>query len=181
MNEQYIRICECHWNNRKHKFEMRTNVVSKTTISETVIMEAQRNKLRRKSHATEFKLTVMTWFHDNGKNVHQTSQHFNLDRKQVCNWVKAEEKIRKQKLNAKAPGRGQKACFPEAGKQLHDEFLKTRILKAKQWKDVGFRHEQGNWLQKNSSFPIDGSMDFVIVIAFHLGERLTPRKNSWQN
>ena len=103
---------------------MRTNVVSKTTISETVIMEAQRNKLRRKSHATEFKLTVMTWFHDNGKNVHQTSQHFNLDRKQVCNWVKAEEKIRKQKLNAKAPGRGRKACFPEVEKQLHDEFLK---------------------------------------------------------
>ena len=53
-------------------------------------------------------------------------QHFNLDRKQVRNWVKAEEKIRKQKLNAKAPGRGRKARFPEAEKQLHDEFLKMR-------------------------------------------------------
>ena len=61
----------------------------------------------------------MTWFNENGKNVHQTSQHFNLDRKQVRNWVKVEEKIRKQKLNAKAPGRGRKACFP-------DEFLKMR-------------------------------------------------------
>ena len=66
----------------------------------------------------------MTWFHENGRNNHQTSQHFNLDRKQVHNWIKAEEKIRKQKLNAKTPGRGWKACFPELKKQLHDEFLK---------------------------------------------------------
>ena len=64
--------------------------------------------------------------HENGKNVHQTSQHFNLFRKRVCNWVKAEEKIRKQKLNAKAPSRGRKAHFPDAEKQLHDEFLKMR-------------------------------------------------------
>ena len=54
--------------------------------------------------------------HENRKNVHQTSQHFNLDRKQVCNWVKAEEKIGKQKLNAKTPGREMKARFPETGK-----------------------------------------------------------------
>ena len=59
-------------------------------------MEVKRNKLKRKSYAREFKLTVVMWFHENGKNVHQTSQHFNLDRKQVRNWVKAEEKIRKQ-------------------------------------------------------------------------------------
>ena len=26
------------------------------------------------------------------------------------------------------------------------------VLKAKQWKDDGFQHEQGNWLQKNSMF-----------------------------
>ena len=38
--------------------------------------------------------------------------------------VKAEEKIRKQKLNTKAPDRGRKARFPEAEKQLHNEFLK---------------------------------------------------------
>ena len=90
-------------------------------------MEVKCNKLRRKSYAIlEFKLTVVTWFHENGKNVHQTLQHFNLDRKQVHNWVKAEAKIRKQKLNAKAPGRGWKARFLEAEKQLHDEFLKMR-------------------------------------------------------
>ena len=103
---------------------MGTNVVNKTSISETVIMEVKRNKLRRKSYAREFKLTVVTWFHENGKNVHQTLQHFNLDRKQVRKWVKAEEKIRKQKLNAKRPCRVWKARFPEAEKQLHDEFLK---------------------------------------------------------
>ena len=74
---------------------MCTNVVNKTSIS-----EIKRNKLRRKSYAREFKLPVVTWFYGYGKNVLQTSQHFNLDRKQVRNWVKAEEKIRKQKLNA---------------------------------------------------------------------------------
>ena len=84
---------------------MCTHVVNKMSISETVIMEIKHNKLRRKSCAREFKLTVVTWFHENGKNVHQMSQHFNLDKKQVRNWLKAEEKIRKQKLNAKAPGR----------------------------------------------------------------------------
>ena len=68
---------------------MCTNVVNKTSISETVIMEVKRNKLRRRSYAREFKLTVGTWFHENGKNVHQTP---NLDRKQVRNWVKTEYK-----------------------------------------------------------------------------------------
>ena len=97
---------------------MCTNVVNKTSISETVIMEVKRNKLRRKSYAKEFKLTAVTWFHEYGKNTHQTSQHFNLDRKQVRNWVKAEEQIRKQKLNAKIPGRRQKARFSEVEKQL---------------------------------------------------------------
>ena len=64
-------------------------------------MEVKRNKLKRKSYAREFKLTVVMWFHENGKNVHQTSQHFNLDRKQVGKWVKAGAKIRKQNLNEK--------------------------------------------------------------------------------
>ena len=54
---------------------MSTNVVNKTSILETVIMEVKRNKLRRKSYAREFKLTEVMWFHENGKNVHQTSQH----------------------------------------------------------------------------------------------------------
>ena len=93
---------------------MCTNVVNKTSISETVIKEVKRNKLRRKSYARKLKLTVVTWFHENGKNVHQTSQHFNLDRKHVRNWVKAEEKIRKQKLNAKLLSRGRKARFLRA-------------------------------------------------------------------
>ena len=64
---------------------MCTNVVNKTSISQTVIMEVKHNKLRRKSYARGFKLTVVTWFHENGKSVHQTSQHFNLDRKQIRN------------------------------------------------------------------------------------------------
>ena len=38
---------------------MCTNVVNKTSISETVIMEVKRNKLRRKLYAREFKLTVV--------------------------------------------------------------------------------------------------------------------------
>ena len=75
-------------------------------------MEVKRNKLRRKSCARESKLTVVTWFHENGKNVHQMLQHFNLDTKQVHDWVKAEEKIRKRKLNAKAPGRGLLRKYP---------------------------------------------------------------------
>ena len=48
---------------------MCTNVVNKTSISETVIMEVKRNKLRRKSYAREFKLTVVMWFHKNEKKV----------------------------------------------------------------------------------------------------------------
>ena len=83
---QYLNVIEII----KNKFEMCTNVGNKMSISETAIMEVKRNKLRRKSYAREFKLTVVTWFHENGKNVHQTLQHFNLDRKQLRNWVKAD-------------------------------------------------------------------------------------------
>ena len=94
-------------------------------------MEVKRNKLRRKSYAREFKLTVVTWFHENGKNVHQTSQHFNLDRKQVRNWVKAEEKIRKQKLMQRHQVEGRKLVSLKQKSNYTTNFLKC-ILKATQ-------------------------------------------------
>ena len=90
---------------------MCTNVVNKTSISETVIMEVKRNKLRRKLYAREFKLTVVDVVSRKWKERSSNITAFNLDRKQVCNWVKAEEKIRKQKLNAKAPVRAE-SLFP---------------------------------------------------------------------
>ena len=105
-----------------------------------------------KSYAREFKLTVVRWFHENGKNAHQTSQHFNLDRRQVRNWVKAEEKIKKQKLNAKASGRGWRAHFPEAEKQLHNEFLKMRS-EGKAVKRWWFSSREGQLIAEEFKFP----------------------------
>ena len=94
----------------------------------------------------------MRWFHENGKNAHQKSQHFNLDRRQVRDWVKAEEKIRKQKLNAKAPGRGWRAHFPEAEKQLHDEFLKMHS-EGKAVKRWWFSSREGQLIAEEFKFP----------------------------
>ena len=42
----------------------------------------------------------------------------------VRTWIRAEEKIRKQKPHSKASGRGRPALFPSIEKKLHEE-LKT--------------------------------------------------------
>ena len=69
-------------------------------------------KQTRRAFSREFKLSVVQWFYSNNKNVLQTSNHFKIDRKQVRTWVKAEEKIRKQKSKSMSE-RGRKAISHE--------------------------------------------------------------------
>ena len=118
----------------------------------------------------------MTWSHENGKNVHQTSQHFNLDREQGRDLVKAEEKMRKQKLKAKAPGRDRKARFPEAEKQLHDNFLKMRS-EGKAVKRWWFSARARPLIAEYLMFSDRWYYGFCRRHGISLRRRLKPRKN----
>ena len=73
---------------------------------------------RRKSYSRELKLEIVKWFHDNGKNVLQTSNKFKVDRKQVREWVKQEEIIIKQNKASFAKRRGT-VKYPLLEKKLY--------------------------------------------------------------
>ena len=84
-----------------------------------------RVKQTRRSYRGEFKLAVVRWHHENGKNILQTAVHFKVDRKQVRNWIKHEATIRKQKSKNKNV-RGKKARYPLVEQRLLSEFRERR-------------------------------------------------------
>ena len=80
---------------------------------------------RRRSFTKEQKISCVELYFENGKNINQISRTFNIDRKQIRNWVKQEEKLRKQKPKSRAPCLGKvRHLFTE--KKLYTEFKKMR-------------------------------------------------------
>ena len=53
---------------------------------------------KRRSFCKEFKLKVTNWYFEKGKNINQTTSNFQIDWKQVWNWLKDEERIYSLKL-----------------------------------------------------------------------------------
>ena len=102
-------------------------------------------KTSRRSFTREFKLSVIQWFHSHNKNILQTASYFKIDRKQVRQWIRNEEKIRKQKRNSKGV-RGRRAMYPLLEEKLLEEFTERR--------------SQGKIVKKLSSL-IDGLLDFA--------------------
>ena len=82
-------------------------------------------KQTRRAFSRVFKLSVVQWFHSNNTNVLQTSNHFKIDGKQVRTWIKAEEKIRKQKSKS-VNERGRRAYFPRMEEKLVQQFKEQR-------------------------------------------------------
>ena len=80
-------------------------------------------KAARRSFNREFKLFVIEWFYANKKNVLQTASKFQIDRKQVRQWTRNEEKIRKQKRKSKS-SRSSNPKYPLLEKRLQEEFRK---------------------------------------------------------
>ena len=114
---------------------------------------------RRNSYAREF--SIVKWYYKNDKHILHTSHKFEVDRKQVRNWIKTEEKIQKQKLLSKASGRGRSALFPEAEKLLHDGFVKMPS-EGKIVKKMVIYDSRGTIYY---CFLIGGSKNFVAAIA----------------
>ena len=80
---------------------------------------------RRRSFFKKFKLKVTNWYFENGKNINQTVNNFQIGPKQVRNWLKDEQKIRSLKLPKKACWYG-KAKFPAMKKEFYTKFLDMR-------------------------------------------------------
>ena len=76
------------------------------------------------SVSKEFKLEVTNWYFENRKN-NQTANNFQIDRKQVRNWLKHEEKICSLKRSKKACRYG-KTKFPVMEKEVYTKFLDMR-------------------------------------------------------
>ena len=79
----------------------------------------------RQSYTREFKLSVVSWYFKNGKNVSKTSLEFKVDRKQVRTWVAKKRSIRATKIKKRCE-RGTAVKFPDMEKHLHTEFLKLK-------------------------------------------------------
>ena len=82
-------------------------------------------KARRRTFTREFELEVVSWHFNNSKNVNKTANKFEIDRRQVRNWIKDEGKIRKQNRKSKAARIGL-VRFPLMENQLKEEFLGMR-------------------------------------------------------
>ena len=85
----------------------------------------EKTNQKRQSCTREFKLSVVSWYFKNGKNVSKTSLEFKVDRKQVRTWVAKEPSIRATKIKKRCE-RGMAAKFPDMEKHLHTEFLKLK-------------------------------------------------------
>ena len=70
-----------------------------------------------RSLCKEFKLRVTNWYFENEKNISQTARNFQIDRKQVRNWLKDEERICFLKCSEKTCRYG-KAKFPVMEKEF---------------------------------------------------------------
>ena len=81
----------------------------------------EKTNQKRQSYTREFKLSVVSWYFKNGKNVSKTSLEF----KQVRTWVAKEPSIRATKIKKRCE-RGMVAKFPDMEKHLHAEFLKLK-------------------------------------------------------
>ena len=88
-----------------------------------VIMEKTNQK--RQSYTREFKLSVISWYFKNGKNVSKTSLELKGHHKQVCTFVAKEPSIRATKIKKRCE-RGSAAKFHDMEKHLHTEFLKLK-------------------------------------------------------
>ena len=76
----------------------------------------------RRTFCKEFKVKVTNCYFENMKNINQIVNNFQIDWKQVRNWLKDEEKICSLKLSKKACQYG-KAKFPVMEKELYTKFL----------------------------------------------------------
>ena len=85
----------------------------------------EKTNQKRQSYTREFKLSVVSWYFKNGKNVSKTSLEFKVDRKQVRTWVAKEPSIRATKIKTRCE-RGIAAKFSDMEKHLHTEFLKLK-------------------------------------------------------
>ena len=77
------------------------------------------------SYSREFKLSLVSWYYRNGKNVSTISLNFTVDRKQIRTWVAQESRIRAMKTKKRC-AIGMLAKFPDMEKHLHTEFLKLK-------------------------------------------------------
>ena len=78
--------------------------------------------------------------YNNWRNVNQASNVFKVDRKDIRNWVKSEELIKKQKRTSRSTRHG-KVVFPVMEKELYKRFIGTS-------KESGSR----DWLMKQAKW-----------------------------
>ena len=83
---------------------------------------------QRRSFTREFKLNVVGHYYHHGKNTQNTAQHFNVDRKQVREWLKNEQKLNKQEKGTRADGHGRVAFHRAMEEKLHKDFGNDQVV-----------------------------------------------------
>ena len=128
----------------------------------------------------EFESKVINWYLENGKNFNETARNFQIDEKQVRNWLKDKEKIRFLKRLRKSCQYG-RAKLPLMKKELNSKFLdihkKGQRFK-RWWFDSKTRDlvKKKRILTKYLSYCTDGSRYLVDVIKYPSEENLMQPK-----
>ena len=71
---------------------------SSNTVEEVVVVEDGESKhIKQRNFSIYYKLKVIEWYHNNGRNKTLTARHFakkSITRQNVHQWVKMEDKLR---------------------------------------------------------------------------------------
>ena len=81
-------------------------------------------KGQRRNFTKEFKLKAEHWHFKNGKNINKTANNYQVDRKQIRSWLKAEGTIRVQKRKSRCWRHG-KVKYPLLENGLYSQFLEN--------------------------------------------------------
>ena len=130
---------------------------------------------RRRSYTREFKLGVIKYYRKHGESIHRTSDHYKVDRKQVCTGWRRRVNIIGQKKKSKAQRFG-KVRYPELEKKLYDELIEKRkegrIIK-KWWIVARDRQiARSEYKTPILKYQTVGSSDFVNDLKFPIEKKL---------
>ena len=127
----------------------------------------------------EFELKVINWYLENGKNFNETARNFQIDGKQVRNWLKDKEKVRFLKRLRKSCQYG-RAKFLLMKKELYSKFLDMH-KKGQRFRRWWFNSKKRDLVKKRIltryiSYCTDGSRYLVAVIKYPSEENLMQPK-----
>ncbi|KAH7980912.1 hypothetical protein HPB49_020053 [Dermacentor silvarum] len=112
------------------------------------------------SYKVAKKIEVIQWHHENGKNVHQTSRHFKLDRKRIREWENNFDNLLQQNY-----GKAKLRRKPSNGAPVFSEYVDDALFEFfERERSAGWRAVSNRFLSEEA-VKISKSMQFGNFVA----------------